>query len=112
MLAAVLTANPGDLDTGELALDCVALDFGRVHALLQRYADLPPGRVDDAAITCAERNDGRVTTIDLRHFGVVAREGRFTTADVGRTTPSGMLAAAQGTIVPWAGPIVPTLARS
>jgi hypothetical protein len=29
-------------------------------------------------ITIDERNNGRVATLDLRHFGVVAREGTIT----------------------------------
>lgn len=46
--------------------------------LVRRYADLELGLVDAAVIACAERNGGRVLTLDLRHFGVVAREGTIT----------------------------------
>jgi len=31
-------------------------------------------------VACAERNGGRVLTLDLRDFRVVAREGRITIA--------------------------------
>ena len=53
-------------------------DIPRVRALVQRYADMPLGYADAAVIACAERNSGRVLTLDLRHFGVVAREGTIT----------------------------------
>jgi predicted nucleic acid-binding protein len=43
-----------------------------------RYADLPLGFADASVIACAERHGGRVLTLDLRHFGVVAGEGRLT----------------------------------
>jgi len=48
-----------------------------IRALTRRYADLPLGFADAAVIACAERHGGRVLTRDLRHFGVVAREGRL-----------------------------------
>ncbi len=47
----------------------------RIRALARRYADLPLGFADAAMIACAKRHGGRVLTLDLRHFGVVAREG-------------------------------------
>ena len=46
-------------------------------AVVQRYEDLPLGFADASVICCAERNGGRVLTLDLRHFGVVAAEGRI-----------------------------------
>lgn len=66
-----------DLETGLYALDCGEHDFPRIRELVRRYADLPLGFVDAAVIACAERRGGRVLTLDLRHFGVVAREGRL-----------------------------------
>jgi uncharacterized protein len=72
---AVLDAFLDDLLTGGFTLDCGERDFPRVRELVRRYADLPLGLVDAAVIACAERNGGRVLTLDLRHFGVVAREG-------------------------------------
>jgi hypothetical protein len=64
-----------DLIAVHLMLDHGEPDLPRIHELVQRYADLPLGYVDAAVIACAERNGGRVLTFDLRHFGVVAREG-------------------------------------
>lgn len=67
-----------DLQSGSYTLDCGEDDSSRVRALLRRYAGMPLGFVDAAVIACAERNGGRVLTFDLRHFGVVAREGTIT----------------------------------
>jgi predicted nucleic acid-binding protein len=67
-----------DLKAGNLLLDCGEHDLQRIDELITRYADLPLGLVDAAVIACAERNGGRVLTLDLRHFGVVAREGTIT----------------------------------
>ncbi len=73
--AAALDVFLADLDEGLLTLDCGDEDLGRVRELTSRYEDLPLGLVDAAVIACAERTGGRVLTFDLRHFGVVAREG-------------------------------------
>ncbi len=67
-----------DLETGAYALDCGDQDFGRIRELVRRYDDLPLGFSDAAVITCAERNGGRVLTLDQRDFQVVGREGRIT----------------------------------
>ena len=64
-----------DLETGALSLDCGQDDLPRIRALARRYADLPLGYADAAVIACAERNGGRVLTLDIRDFGIVAREG-------------------------------------
>lgn len=64
-----------DLDEGAYVLDAGAVDIPRVRALVHRYADLPLGLVDAMVIACAERHGGAVATLDMRHFGVVAREG-------------------------------------
>jgi len=64
-----------DLETGTYSLDCGEVDLPRIGELVQRYADLPLGFADAAVIACAERNGGRVLTLDVRDFGVVAREG-------------------------------------
>lgn len=74
----VLEAFLMDLETGGYTLECGEGDLPRIRALVRRYADLPLGFADAAAIACAERHGGRVLTLDLRHFGVVAREGRLT----------------------------------
>ena len=59
-------------------LDSGESDFDRVEELIERYADFPLGFVDAAVVACAERHGGRVLTLDLRHFGAVAREGTIT----------------------------------
>ncbi len=64
-----------DLMDGPYTLDCGEEDLPRIRALVRRYADLPLGFADAAVIACAERHGGRVLTLDLRHFGIVVREG-------------------------------------
>lgn len=76
--SAALDAFVSDLLRGGYALDCGEHDLPRVRELIRRYADFPLGFVDAAVIACAERRGGRVLTLDLRHFGVVAREGAIT----------------------------------
>ncbi|HYI16015.1 MAG TPA: PIN domain-containing protein [Thermomicrobiales bacterium] len=70
----VLNAFIEDLQESRFVLDCGDSDLARVRALVQRYDDLPLGLVDAAVIACAERNGGRVLTLDVRHFGVVSRD--------------------------------------
>ena len=72
--SAVLDALLGDLEQGALLLDCGDQDFPRVRELIRRYDDLPLGFADAVVISCAERNGGRMLTLDA-DFGVVAREG-------------------------------------
>jgi len=67
-----------DLLTGAYALDCGASDFPRIKELVRQYSDLLLGFADAAVVACAERNGGRVLTLDLRDFGVVARAGKLT----------------------------------
>jgi predicted nucleic acid-binding protein len=64
-----------DLESGAYSLDCGDDDLPRIRNLAQRYESLPLGYADAAVIACAERNGGRVLTLDIRDFGVVAREG-------------------------------------
>lgn len=64
-----------DLESGAYSLDCGDDDLPRVRELTTRYSDLPLGYADAAVVACAERNGGRVLTLDERHFGVVAGEG-------------------------------------
>jgi len=73
-----LNALLDDLGDGTYVLDAGTDDIPRVRVLARRYADLPLGLVDAMVIACAERNGGRVATLDMRHFGVVAREGTIT----------------------------------
>jgi predicted nucleic acid-binding protein len=74
----VLDAFLEDLDSGAFSLDCCERDIPDVRRLVRRYADLPLGFADAGVIACAERNGGRVLSLDKRDFGVVAREGRIT----------------------------------
>jgi len=67
-----------DLESGGLTLECGEEDLPRIRELVGRYADLPLGFADASVISCAERNGGRVLPLDLRHFGVVAAEGKIT----------------------------------
>lgn len=78
MLPGGVDALIKDLDAGALVLDCGEQDYRRVRELMLRYADFPLGLVDAAVIACAERSGGRVLTLDLRHFGAVARDGTIT----------------------------------
>jgi len=64
----------GDLESGALRLDCGERDVGRVRQLMSRYADLRLGVTDAFVAVCAERNGGRVLTLDRRHFDVLSRE--------------------------------------
>lgn len=65
------------LTSGSFSLVCGENDLDRVYELVVRYRDLPLGYADAAVIACAERHGGRVLTLDVRHFGVVAREGKI-----------------------------------
>ena len=71
----VLDAFLADLDSRALSLDCGEEDLPRVRELVTRYENLPLGLADAAVIACAERNGGRVLTLDFRDFGTVAGEG-------------------------------------
>jgi len=66
---------PQDLESSTYALECGQEDLPRIRVLIARYADLPLGFADASVVACAERSGGRVLTLDLRDFGVVAREG-------------------------------------
>lgn len=66
-----------DLEEGRFELEPVEGDLPRIRHLVVRYADLPLGFADAAVIACAERSGGRVLTLDERHFGIVAAEGRI-----------------------------------
>lgn len=64
-----------DLSNHVYMVDCGEQDYQRIRTLVGRYSDLPLGFADAAVIACAERHGGKVATLDLRHFGVVAAEG-------------------------------------
>jgi hypothetical protein len=64
----------GDLEERAFELDCGDERLGRVRELVSRYADLPLGLADATVVACAEKNQGRVLTLDVRHFTVVGRE--------------------------------------
>src|SRR5438105_1540165 len=55
-----------DLESGEFVIDCGAGDLRRIRELIKRYADFPLGFSDAAVVACAERNGGRVLTLDQR----------------------------------------------
>jgi len=59
-------------------LDWDEADVDRGQELSRRYQDLELGLADALVIACAERNRGRVLSIDHRHFSVVARQGTIT----------------------------------
>ncbi len=64
-----------DIESGAYSLDCGEDDLSRIRNLASKYASLPLGYADSAVVACAERNGGRVLTLDERDFGVVAGEG-------------------------------------
>jgi predicted nucleic acid-binding protein len=66
-----------DIVSGAYTVDCGADDFDRIRQLVHQYADLAVGFADASVVACAERSGGRVLTLDLRDFGVVARTGRI-----------------------------------
>jgi predicted nucleic acid-binding protein len=68
----------GDLADGAYSLDCGLDDIPLVRALVNRYADLPLGLADASVVACAERNEGRVLSLDRRDFSIVARDRRIT----------------------------------
>jgi predicted nucleic acid-binding protein len=71
-----------DLATGAYSLDGeLHDDLPRIRELTRRYADLPLGFADAAVVACAERNGGRVLTLD-GDFAVVAREGTIAPAPI------------------------------
>jgi predicted nucleic acid-binding protein len=72
--SSVLAAFLQDLIDGAYSIDCGERDWDRIQQLVIRYADQPLGFADAAVIACAERNGGRVATLDYRHFGAVAGE--------------------------------------
>jgi predicted nucleic acid-binding protein len=72
-----LDAFLSNLSDRALSLDCGEDDFPRIRELATRYRDLPLGAVDASVVACAERNGGRVLTLDRRDFDVVGREGKL-----------------------------------
>lgn len=73
----VLDGFLGDVEDGAYTLDCGSDDVPLMRTLVTRYADLPLGLADASVIACAERNDGRVLSLDRRDFSVVARDRRI-----------------------------------
>lgn len=75
----VLESFIEDLTSGAFGFECGEEDLPRVRELISKYADLSLGFADASVVACAERaSDGRVLTLDRRHFDVVAREGSIT----------------------------------
>jgi predicted nucleic acid-binding protein len=73
----VLEAFVSDLEARRFVLECDEEDLPRIRELVVRYGDVPLGFADASVISCAERNGGEVLTLDPRHLGVVAGEGRI-----------------------------------
>ena len=72
-----LDAFLSNLADRALSLECGEDDLHRIRELATRYRDLPLGAADASVIACAERNGGRVLTLDRRDFDVVGREGKL-----------------------------------
>lgn len=66
-----------NLQEGRMQLECGEEDFPRIRELVARYADMPLGFADAGVVACAERNGGRVLTLDT-DFKIVEREGSLT----------------------------------
>ena len=71
--AAVLDEVLGNIESGALQLDCGIDDVPRLRRLLRQYSDLDLEVTDAAVIACAERNGGKILTLDRRDMEVVAR---------------------------------------
>lgn len=67
-----------DIEEGAFSLDCGLDDVTRIRELIGRYADPRLGYADATVVACAERNGGRVLSLDRRDLAIVAREGRIT----------------------------------
>ena len=79
MLGRAASSTPLDaflltIERSEVTLDCGDEDIPRVRELVSRYASLRLGIADACVVACAERNSGRVLTLDRRHFDVVSRD--------------------------------------
>jgi uncharacterized protein len=72
--AVALDALLAALEDGPLELDCGDERIGRVRELVRRHADLPLGLADATVVAWAEKNQGRVLTLDVRDVNVVGRE--------------------------------------
>lgn len=72
-----VSALARDIERGAYELDCGLDDWRRIRELIERYNDMPLGIADAAVIACAERRKAPVATLDFRHFGTVAQEGRI-----------------------------------
>jgi uncharacterized protein len=63
-----------DADEDFFSLNCGEGNVTRICELIERYEDLGLGFADAAVAACAERNGGRVLTLDRRDFDVLGRE--------------------------------------
>jgi predicted nucleic acid-binding protein len=71
----VLDVFLSNLADRALSIECREDDFPRMRELAARYRDLPLGAADASVIACAERNGGRVLTLDRRDFDIVGARG-------------------------------------
>ncbi len=83
LLATRVGARAQSAFLDDLAAGAFAVEWGdqadvqRANSLCDQYQDLKMGLVDGVVIGVAERLEARaIATFDLRHFGVVAIEGR------------------------------------
>lgn len=70
----ILISLLADIGEQRYTLDWDDGDVDRITELISRYDDLPLGLADAAVVSCAERNGGKVLTLDS-HFYVIAKEG-------------------------------------
>ncbi len=73
----VLDAFLSDIELGLFRLDFRESDIPRARILARRYQDLSLGLADALIIACAERNGGKVMSLD-QHFWIVSNEGFIT----------------------------------
>lgn len=73
----------GSLVDGSLLLDCGDADPPRILELMARFAEQHLGFADAAVVACAERNGGRVLSLDRSGLEAVARDVPITLVPVG-----------------------------
>ncbi len=73
----VLDAFLSDIESGLFCLDFRESDLSRARVLARRYQNLSLGLADALIIACAERNGGKVLSLD-EHFWIISNEGFIT----------------------------------
>lgn len=72
----------GSLVDGSLLLDCGDADPPRILELMARFAEVHLGFADAAVVACAERNGGRVLSLDRGALDAVARDVPITVVPI------------------------------